>query len=51
MLFSLALDKTYAVLKISFATMPRAIGPKTELDIFHDWGESHRHRLDFTVSC
>jgi hypothetical protein len=34
-LFSLALDKTYAVFKISFATMLHAIGAHTGSDIFH----------------
>ena len=34
LLFSLALDITYAVLKISFATMPHALGPYTGSDIF-----------------
>jgi hypothetical protein len=34
-LFSLALDKTYAVFKISFATMLHAIGVHTGSDIFH----------------
>ena len=35
MLFGFALDKTYAVLKRSFATMPHALGPNTGSDIFH----------------
>ena len=35
LLFSLALDKTYAVLKISFATMPHALGPHMGSDKFH----------------
>ena len=34
LLFSLALDKTY-VFKISFATMPHALGAHTGSDIFH----------------
>ena len=33
LLFSLALDKTYAVLKISFTTMPHAVGTQTGSDI------------------
>ena len=33
--FSLALDETYDVLKISFATMNIALGLQTGLDIFH----------------
>jgi hypothetical protein len=35
LLFSLALDETYAVFKISFATMLHAIGAHTGSDIFH----------------
>jgi hypothetical protein len=35
LLFSLALDDTYAVFKISFATGPHALGKHTGPDIFH----------------
>ena len=35
LLFRLALDETYAVFKISFATMLHAIGAHTGSDIFH----------------
>ena len=35
LLFSLALDDTYAVFKISFATGPNALGKHTGPDIFH----------------
>ena len=39
LLFSFAMDKT-------FATMPHALGPHMELDIFHDWSGSQRCRLE-----
>ena len=35
LLFSLALDETYAVFKISFARIPHALGVHTGPDIFH----------------
>ena len=35
LLFSLALDETYAVFKISFARIPHALGADTGPDIFH----------------
>jgi hypothetical protein len=35
LLFSLALDETYAVFKISFATMLHTLGAHTGSDIFH----------------
>ena len=41
----MVLDKTCAILKITFVKMPHAIGPHTGSDILHDWVGSHRHRL------
>ena len=35
LLFSLAMDDTFAVFKISFATGPHALGKHTGPDIFH----------------
>ena len=35
LLFSLAVDETYAVFKISFARIPHTLGADTGPDIFH----------------